>query len=172
MSLFRWLLNNPNGPIKTSRGLNLLTKVPPDPTVDETAAAIRKFSSSLETLRTLPQCEMNFSLFKQLLQDLNGPIEFTRSLNLLTKFQLNPTVNKVSGMARSCCVKLSLSFLSLSISADGYLPVRKSLKVNIGLCLHIGSEPNPTNLPLTTMWIWSTNWQSHNKFQTCFSVAS
>jgi len=39
--------------------MNLLTKIQPDPTVDETAAAIRKFPSSKEILKTLLQCEMN-----------------------------------------------------------------------------------------------------------------
>jgi len=69
---------------------------------------------------------MNFSLLKQLLQDSNGQIEVTQSMNLLTKFQLDPTVNKASVAAESCLAKLSLSlifslsFLSLSVSADGY----------------------------------------------------
>jgi len=68
---------------------------------------------------------------------------------------------------------LSLLFSLSVFSADGCLSVRKkTLKVNIGLGLHIGSEPNPTNLPLTTMWRWLTNRQSHNKFQTCLLVAS
>ena len=84
---------------------------------------------------------------------------------------------KVSVAAESFWTKLSLSlifslsFLSLSVSAAGYHSVWKTLKVNIGLDVHIGSEPNPTNLPLTTMWRWSTNRQFHNKFQTWFSVA-
>jgi len=74
--------------------MNLLKKFQPDPTVDETAAAIRKFPSSKETLKTLLQCEMNFSLLKQLLQDPNGPIEVTQSMNLLKRFHLDPTVKK------------------------------------------------------------------------------
>jgi len=81
--------------------MNLLTKCQFDPTVDETAEAIRKFPSSKETLKTLLQCEMNFSLIKQLLQDPNGKIEVTQSKNLLTKFQPNPTVNKGSVVAGS-----------------------------------------------------------------------
>jgi len=95
-------LINPNGPIESQQGMNLLKKFQPDPTVDETAATIRKFSSSLETLRALLQCEMNSSLLKQLFQDPNGQTEFTQSMNLLTKFQLDPTVNKASVAAGSC----------------------------------------------------------------------
>jgi len=56
--------------------MNLLTKFQPDLTVEETEAAIRKFSSSLETLRML--------------------------LQLLKKFQPDPTVNKESVAAGSC----------------------------------------------------------------------
>jgi len=87
-------LNNPNGQTEEPRGMNLLTKFQSDPTVDETEAAIRKFPSSKETLKTLLQCEMNFSLLKQLLRDPNGPIEVTQIMNLMTKFQSDPTVNK------------------------------------------------------------------------------
>jgi len=82
--------------------MNLLTKFQPDPTVDETEAAIRKFPYSIEMLRTLLQCEMNFSLLKQLIQDPNGEIEVTQSMNRLTKFQPNPTVKKALVAARSC----------------------------------------------------------------------
>jgi len=82
--------------------MNQLTKFHPDPTVDETAAAIRKFMFAIETLRMLLQNEMNFSLLKQLLQDPNGHIEFTQSMNLLTKFQPDPTMNKASVAAGSC----------------------------------------------------------------------
>jgi len=112
-------LNNPNGPIKAPQGMNLLTKFQPDPTVDDTAAAIRKYSSSIETLKTLLQCEMNISLSKQLLKDPNGKIEVTQSMNLLTKFQPDLMVNKVLGVVESCWEKLfistlfSFSFLSL-----------------------------------------------------------
>jgi len=53
--------------------------------VDETETTIRKVSSSIETLRTLLQCEMNFSLLKQLPQDSNGQIEVTQSMNVLKK---------------------------------------------------------------------------------------
>jgi len=81
--------------------MNQLTKFQLDPTVDETAARFRKFPSSKETLKTLLQCEINFSLLKQLLQDLNGPIEVTQSMNLLTKFQPDPTGNKGSMMVGS-----------------------------------------------------------------------
>jgi len=87
MSLFQRLLNNPNGPTEEPRGMNLLTKFQPDPTVEEIAAAIRKFPSSKETLKTLLQCEMNFSLLKQLLQDPNGQIEVTQSMNLFSPIQ-------------------------------------------------------------------------------------
>jgi len=112
-------LNNLNGPIKAPQGMNLLTKFQPDPTVDDTAAAIRKYSSSIETLKTLLQCEMNISLSKQLLKDPNGKIEVTQSMNLLTKFQPDLMVNKVLGVVESCWEKLfistlfSFSFLSL-----------------------------------------------------------
>jgi len=99
--MFQWLLNNPNGPFEEPRGMNVLTKVQPDPTVDETEVAIRKFPSSKETLKTLLQCEMNFSLLQQLLQYPNGQIQVTQIMNLLTKFQLDPTVNKVLGVAGS-----------------------------------------------------------------------
>ena len=51
MSLFQWLLNNLNGQTEEPRGINLLTKFQPDPTVDETAAAIWKFPFSKETLK-------------------------------------------------------------------------------------------------------------------------
>ena len=40
MSLFRWLLNNLNGPTEELRGKNLLTKIQPDPTVDETSTTV------------------------------------------------------------------------------------------------------------------------------------
>jgi len=33
-------MNNPNGQTEEPQGMNLLTKFQPDPTVDETAAAI------------------------------------------------------------------------------------------------------------------------------------
>jgi len=65
MSLFLWLLNNPNGPIKAPRVMNLLTKFQLDPTIDEAVVAIRKYLPSIEMLKTLQQCEMNFSLLKQ-----------------------------------------------------------------------------------------------------------
>jgi len=81
--------------------MNLLTKFQPDPTVDKIAAAIQKFPSSKETLKTLLQCEMNFSLLKQRLQDPNSQIEVTQNMNLWTKFQTDPTVNKASVVARS-----------------------------------------------------------------------
>jgi len=67
-------LNNPNSQTEEPRGMNLLTKFQPDPTVDKTEAAIRKFPSSKEMLKMLLQCEMNLSLLKQLLQDPNGQI--------------------------------------------------------------------------------------------------
>jgi len=70
--------------------------------VDDTAEAIQKFPSSKETLKTLLQCEMNFSMLQQLLQDPNGQIKVTQSMNLLTKFSLDPTVNKVSVVTGSC----------------------------------------------------------------------
>jgi len=71
-------LNNPNGPIEAPQGMNLLKKFQPDATVNETEAAIQNFSSSIETLKTLLQCKMNFSLIKQLLQDLNDQIEVNK----------------------------------------------------------------------------------------------
>jgi len=43
-------------------------------------------------LKTLLQCETNFSLLKQLLKDPNGQIEVPQGMNLLTKLQLDPTV--------------------------------------------------------------------------------
>jgi len=125
--------------------------------VDKTATAIQKFSFSIETLKTLLQCEMNFSLLKQLLQDPNDQIKVTQSMNQLTKFHHIPTVNKASVAAGSCWEKLfiftlfSFSFLSLFLLTALTL-FEKTLKGNIGLGLHIGSETNPTNLPLTTMW--------------------
>jgi len=73
-----------------------MTKFQPTLTVEETEAAIRKYSSSIETLKMLLQCEINVSLLKQLLKDPNSQIEVTQSMNLLKKFQPNPTVNKVS----------------------------------------------------------------------------
>jgi len=81
--------------------MNVLTKFQPNSTVDETAVAIRKFPSSKETLKTLLQCEMNFSLLQQLLLDPNSQIKVTQSMNRLTKFQLDPTVNKALGVAGS-----------------------------------------------------------------------
>ena len=50
----------------------------------------------------LLQCKTNFSLLKQLLKDLNGQIEVPQGMNLLTKFQLDPTVNEASATAESC----------------------------------------------------------------------
>jgi len=91
-------LNNPNGPIEAPQVMNLLTKFQPDPTVEETEATI--LSSSIETLRTLLQCEMNLCLLKQLLQNPNGQIEVTQSINVLKKFQPDPMVNKASMVGR------------------------------------------------------------------------
>jgi len=50
--------------LQIPRDMNMLTKLQPNPTVDKTAATIQKISSSIETLRTLLQREMNFSLLK------------------------------------------------------------------------------------------------------------
>jgi len=64
-------------------------------------------------------------------------------MNLLTKFQPDPTVDEASEVAESCWTKLPL-FTLLSLSVQ-----EKTQKViNIGLSLHIGSEPNPT-----TTWV-------------------
>jgi len=67
---------------------------------------------------------MNLSLLKQRLQDPNGQIEVTQSMNLLKKVQPNPTVNKASVVAGSCGAKFSLSIFF----ADDCLSVRKNLK--------------------------------------------
>jgi len=128
MSLFRWLLNNS---VEAPWGMNLLTKFQHDQTVDETAAAIRRFSSSIETLM---KYEINFSLFKQLLQDPNSQIEVTQSMNLLTKFQPDPMVNKASVAAGSFWAKLSL-FILFSLWLFCWLLSlcsKKTLKVNTG----------------------------------------
>ena len=147
ISLFQWLLNNPNGLIEAPRSMNLLKKFQLNPTVDET---IWKVSSSIETLRMLLQCEMNFSLLKQLLQDPNGLIEFTQSMNLMTKFQPDSMVNKALVVAGSCWVKFSIFslfsfFFYLSILLTAVSLFEKTLKINIWLDLHIGSESNPTH---------------------------
>jgi len=102
-----------------------MTKFQSNPTVDKTVATIRKFSSSIETLKMLLQCEMNFSLLKQLLRDSNGQIELTQSI----------------GGRRKLLGKLfiftlfSFSFLSLFLLTVVSL-LEKILKVNIGLGLH------------------------------------
>jgi len=62
-------------------------------------------------------------------------------------------VDEALAVARSCWTKLSLfilfffSFFSLSLLTTLYLFKKKTLKVNnIGLGLHIGSEPNPISI--------------------------
>ena len=82
--------------------MNLLSKFQPDPTVDETEAAIRKFSFSRNSQKTLLQCETDFSLLKQLLKDPNGQIVLPHVVNLLSKFQPDPTVNKAAAAVGSC----------------------------------------------------------------------
>ena len=129
MSLFQWLLNNPNGQTEEPRGMNLLTKYQPDPTVDEAAAAIRKFSFSRKTQKTLLRCETDFSLLGHLLQDPNGQIVFPHVVNLLSKFQRDPTVKQSAAVVGSFwrnfllfSISLSLSIsLSISLSMDGTL---------------------------------------------------
>ena len=71
-------------------------------------------------LKTLLQCETNFSLLKQILQDPNGQIEVPQDMKLLTKFQYDPTAKEATTVAESCWTKHSLfplySFTFLSLS--------------------------------------------------------
>jgi len=66
--------------------MNLLTKFQPDPTVNEATTTIRKVFNLKKTLKTLLQCEKNFSLLKQILKALNGQIDVPQVMNLLKNF--------------------------------------------------------------------------------------
>jgi len=74
--------------------MNLLSKFQPDPTVHEVATAIRKLSFLRKMQKTLLWNETDFSLLNQLLKDPNGQIVVPHVVNLLSKFQPDPTVNK------------------------------------------------------------------------------
>jgi len=82
--------------------MNLLTKCKPDPTVDKAATTIQKQFVLKKMLKTLLQCETNFSLLKQLLKDLNGQIEVPQVMNLVTKFHPDPMMDRASVVAGSC----------------------------------------------------------------------
>ena len=68
--------------------------------------------------KTLLWNETDFSLLNQLLKDPNGQIVVPHVVNLLSKFQPDPTVNKA--VVGSCWRNFLLFSVSLSISLSIY----------------------------------------------------
>ena len=146
MSLFQWRLNNPNGPTEEPRGMNLLTKCQPDPN-----------SSSNPKIPVLKRNAENVVLvWDEFLSAQTTSAGFEWSDWSHTKYE---PIDKISARSNSeqsigggwklLSETFSLfnlfSLFSLTVCFCWRLSyVWKTLKVNIGLGLHIGSEPNPT----------------------------
>ena len=127
MSLFQWLLHNPNGQTKEPGGMNLLTKFQPDPTVDETKAAIWKLPFSKETLKNAAAVWDEF---------LSAQTPYARSERSDWSYTQYEPADKVSARSNgeqivvgsfwrnfllfSASLSLSIS-LSISLSMDGTL---------------------------------------------------